>query len=180
MHFYLEILSAASYRSVISILRYCQKDRLVLTFLDFETRSSATVQLSVSNLGFSRMFSTHGELFFWRNIIFVPGIRILIIINLWKILIILIYIELYYMWWKSTLKDINEAAFPGSSLPHLTFRGRPTNFKFRSTRFNENCPGTLRTTSRLSRWIIHRNPTTSWCHVQDTVRTEITSFEKIT
>ena len=73
--------------------------------------------------------------------------------------------ELNYVWRKSTLKDIHEAAFPGSSLRHLIFRGRPTNFKFRSKRFSEICPGTLRTTSRLSRWIIHWNPTTSWCHL---------------
>ena len=32
--------------------------------------------------------------------------------------------KLNYMWWKSTLKYIHEAAFPGSSLPHLIFRGR--------------------------------------------------------
>ena len=88
--------------------------------------------------------------------------------------------KLKIMWWKSTLKDINEAAFPGSSLPHLIFRGRPTNFKFRSRRFSEICPGLLRTTSRLSRWITHSNPTTSWCHLQDIVRTDITSLKRLT
>ena len=75
--------------------------------------------------------------------------------------------ELTYMWWKTTLKDIHEAAFARSSLPHLSFRGRPTNFNFRSSRFSEKCPRTIRTTSRLSRWFIHWNSTTSWCHLQD-------------
>ena len=88
--------------------------------------------------------------------------------------------KLCYMWWESTLKDNHEAAFPGSSLPHLTFRGRPTNFNFRYRPFSEICPGTFRSTSRLSRWIIHWNPTTSWCHLQDIVRTEITSLKRIT
>ena len=88
--------------------------------------------------------------------------------------------KLTYMWWKTTLKDIHEAAFPGSYLPHLIFRGRPTNFNFRSRRFSEKCPGTLRMTSKLSRWIVHWNTTTSWCHLQDIVRTDIISLKRLT
>ena len=59
--------------------------------------------------------------------------------------------KLNSMWWKSSVKDIHGAAFPGNPLPHLIFTGRSTYFKYRSRRFNENYSGTLRTTSRLFR-----------------------------
>ena len=65
-----------------------------------------------------------------------------------------------------------------SSASHI--QSRPTNFKFRSIRYSEKWPGTLRTNSRLSKWIIHRNPTTSWSHLQAIVRTEMTSLKRIT
>ena len=86
-------------------------------------------------------------------------------------------IELYVI--KRTFKVIHEASFPGSSLQHLIFRRRPTNFNFRSKPFSKNFPGTLRTISTLFRWIIHWNTTTSWCHLQDIVRTDITSLKRI-
>ena len=87
-------------------------------------------------------------------------------------------IDLYVM--KNISQGYPWGRFPGSYLPHLIFRGLPTNFNFRSKRFREKCPGTLRTTSKLSRWILHWNTKTSWCHLQDIVRTDITSLKRIT
>ena len=86
--------------------------------------------------------------------------------------------ELYVM-------KINSQGYPRGRLSWklssaLRFQRSPTNFEFGSRRFSENCPGTLWTTSRLSRWMIHWHTTTSWCHLQDIVRTEITSSKKIT
>ena len=75
-------MSAASYRSVISTLRKCQKELLVLIFFDFETPFSAKLHVYFSNPGINRMLSFRGELFFWGSIVFVPGIRILIVLIL--------------------------------------------------------------------------------------------------
>ena len=63
-------------------------------------------------------------------------------------------------------------------LSHLIFRGHLINFKFRYKRFNENCPATFQTTSRLSRRISLWNISTSWCDLQDKVRTDRTSWKK--
>ena len=64
MSIFFAVLSVASYRSVISTLRYCQRERLVLNFLDFETHFFAKVQVYFSNLGLNQMLSTRGELFY--------------------------------------------------------------------------------------------------------------------
>ena len=56
-------VSAASYSSVLPTLRQCQKARLEMNFVEFETDSSAKIQMKVSNVGLSRMFPTRGELF---------------------------------------------------------------------------------------------------------------------
>ena len=86
--------------------------------------------------------------------------------------------KLNYIWWKAALKEIHEAAFPGSSLPHLIFRGLVINFKLRPGQLLEICPGTLWTTLKLSRWIIHWITTSLWGYLHDIVRTQRTRFEK--
>ena len=84
MYKFLDIFSAASYRSVTSTLRYNQKDRIILSFFDFETHVSAKIQICISflkSLGVHRMLSTRGELFYWRGIDFVPHIKSLVVIK---------------------------------------------------------------------------------------------------
>ena len=57
MQFFFEILSAASYRSVMLTLRYRQKGQLVLKFLDCETQFYAKKQVQVSNQFLNRIVS---------------------------------------------------------------------------------------------------------------------------
>ena len=85
--------SAASSRSVTSTLRCCQKDRLLLDFLCFETRFSAKILVQVTNQGLFRIVSTRVDLFRERSIDFVPRIRILIVKNIQKVLFIMIFID---------------------------------------------------------------------------------------
>ena len=58
-------------------------------------------------------------------------------------------IELYVM--KNNCQGYAWGRLSWKISPHLIFRGRPTKFNFGSRWFSEKCPGTLRTTSKLSR-----------------------------
>ena len=60
---FFEIMSAASYSSVIWTLKKYQKDRLELNFLDFGTHFSAKIRLQNSIQSFVRMVFSRGELF---------------------------------------------------------------------------------------------------------------------
>ena len=86
-------MSAASYRCVISTVRQCQKSRLVLYFLEFDTHVSAKIQVWNSSSDLSRLLSTSSELFYWRNIDVTPLIRILIVIKRRKVLVIEVFLS---------------------------------------------------------------------------------------
>ena len=55
-------MSLASYRSVISTLRKCQKELFVLNIFDFEAPFSAKLPVYFSNLGINQILSFCGEL----------------------------------------------------------------------------------------------------------------------
>ena len=88
-----------------------------------------------------------------------------------------------YMWWKSTVEHITEAAFPGSPLPQLILSGRLTMFKIWPLQtahsiYLGNTPHNKQALQmRLT--LKYNNLTTSWCQIQDIVCTDRTSLKRI-